>query len=660
MKRIKRYYFKALSIADYNFKKLLFLHLRFLVVSNSKKGITIRRINLPHQSDSIIEYKCEKFINHYYDILGSGWINNSYDSNRLEYLRKIQKKVHSRVDADYLPHDWHKDAKSGFVWSDTIFCKDALKVVGNVPNLEIKYPWEFSRFYHLPILAIGSRQKKLYTNEIKNQLIDFYYSNPVGLGVNWSCTMDVGIRIHNILVALSLYEPSEKNKEFDILVSNLILDHGNFIYSFLENKSTPNNNHYLANLLGLISIAYFTEVSEKTIKWAVFAYREFIKEFNIQFNPDGSNFEGSSCYHALSTEMYILFTAYTLGLSEPIKESILSQNESRELFDETYITKLSKSVQFIKDLSFANNEIAQIGDNDSGFIFKLTNNGKMYSNGFEMNLFENLKISSFKSTGQDYWDENLLCKNYLADRYSGLFTTTDLNNQSFLSIEKQYIVSITKNNILPSHCIDFSPAVSGNKIELNQLKYKKSHVFTTDFDLSHGVRLFNYPHFGVCGFKATNFELIFSYSKNGLHGKGGHAHNDKLSFGLSINDEVIFSDPGTYLYHPSPEWRNYFRSTKSHNTIFVENIEQNNWNPGKKGIFRLSNRGKSELLTLNNQKLVARFINDSYEHVRIIDLTKQQIIVTDYCDKEFESNFHPNEYFSPGYGKIIKNSVEGD
>lgn len=658
LKKIKRYYSKAISIVDYRARKLLFLRLRFLFVSNSKKHLQIRKVTLPVENDPITEYKCERFIKHEYDILGSGWIN--CDSDRTEYSSQIQKEIHSMVGADYLVHDWHKDQKSGFVWSETDFCKDALKVVGKVPNLEIKYPWELSRFYHLPILAIGSKSKRTYSNEINNQLIDFYYSNPVGLGVNWSCTMDVGIRIHNILVSLSLYKPAENNQDFNTVVTNLVLDHGNFIYSFLENKSAPNNNHYLANLLGLMSIAYFVEGSKKTTKWAVFAYREFIKEFNIQFNPDGSNFEGSSCYHTLSTEMYILFTAYTLGLSDELKQAILDQTGTNELFDKAYISKLTQSIQFIKDLTFTNGEITQIGDNDSGYIFKLLNNGKMYSNGSEIKWFENLKNNVYKSTGQDYWDENLLHKNHLIDRFSALFPDTDLNQRSISTIEQQFIASITNNTFLPVGSLDSNPEVIGSDIELDQYEYKKTHVFSTDCDLTVNTRLFNYQNFGVCGYKGANFELMFSYSRNGLHGKGGHAHNDKLSFGLSIDGVILFSDPGTYLYHPDPEWRNYFRSTKVHNTIQVAGYEQNSWINGRKGIFRMTNLSTSEILKLDSGELIARFTSADYEHIRTIKIEKQQIIVTDYCDKEFVTNFQPNEYFSPGYGKLISSSVEKD
>lgn len=53
-----------------------------------------------------------------------------------------------------------------------------------------------------------------------------------------------------------------------------------------------------------------------------------------------------------------------------------------------------------------------------------------------------------------------------------------------------------------------------------------------------------------------------------------HGHADALSFTLSVGGEPIIVDPGTYLYHSQPQWRGYFRSTKAHNTIVVDGVDQ--------------------------------------------------------------------------------------
>ena len=75
------------------------------------------------------------------------------------------------------------------------------------------------------------------------------------------------------------------------------------------------------------------------------------------------------------------------------------------------------------------------------------------------------------------------------------------------------------------------------------------------------------------------FSLNIICGPNGQSNKGGHAHNDKLSFSLDINDDKIFVDPGTYLYTPLENLRNEFRSTFSHNTVTVDNAQQNRFVP---------------------------------------------------------------------------------
>jgi hypothetical protein len=61
----------------------------------------------------------------------------------------------------------------------------------------------------------------------------------------------------------------------------------------------------------------------------------------------------------------------------------------------------------------------------------------------------------------------------------------------------------------------------------------------------------------------------------GLHGLGCHAHNDALSFELSLGDQALVVDPGTFLYTPDPVERNRFRSTAWHSTLQVGDEEQN-------------------------------------------------------------------------------------
>lgn len=59
----------------------------------------------------------------------------------------------------------------------------------------------------------------------------------------------------------------------------------------------------------------------------------------------------------------------------------------------------------------------------------------------------------------------------------------------------------------------------------------------------------------------------------GLRGRGGHGHNDTLSFELCLNGKCFITDSGTYTYTSDYRARNHFRSTRAHNTVVLDNKE---------------------------------------------------------------------------------------
>lgn len=74
----------------------------------------------------------------------------------------------------------------------------------------------------------------------------------------------------------------------------------------------------------------------------------------------------------------------------------------------------------------------------------------------------------------------------------------------------------------------------------------------------------------------------------GLAGRGGHGHNDCLSFEATLDGVRLIVDPGSYVYTASFKERDRFRSTASHNTPIVDGVEINR-SLGPRSIWSLGN-----------------------------------------------------------------------
>jgi uncharacterized heparinase superfamily protein len=103
-----------------------------------------------------------------------------------------------------------------------------------------------------------------------------------------------------------------------------------------------------------------------------------------------------------------------------------------------------------------------------------------------------------------------------------------------------------------------------------------------------------YQDAGTYIMKNDNEYLIIRCGKVGTRGKGTHTHNDNLSFELCANGVAYIVDPGTYSYSGNPEMRNMFRSTAYHNTLFINQTEQNFFD--EKDLFLLHPNSKSKVI----------------------------------------------------------------
>ncbi len=84
-----------------------------------------------------------------------------------------------------------------------------------------------------------------------------------------------------------------------------------------------------------------------------------------------------------------------------------------------------------------------------------------------------------------------------------------------------------------------------------------------------------FPESGYYVLRDKRVHAFIDCAAVGFAGRGGHGHNDILSFELALDGVWLISDPGSYVYTGDFEARNMFRSGRVHNTPMVSDQEQN-------------------------------------------------------------------------------------
>jgi hypothetical protein len=98
-----------------------------------------------------------------------------------------------------------------------------------------------------------------------------------------------------------------------------------------------------------------------------------------------------------------------------------------------------------------------------------------------------------------------------------------------------------------------------------------------------------FPEAGIAALNCGGAHLVARCGGVGQRGVGGHAHNDLLSYELSLETPVVV-DSGTYSYTSDVGARNAFRSARAHNVPVVDSAEPNPIDP--RTIFSLPGSAK--------------------------------------------------------------------
>ncbi len=90
-----------------------------------------------------------------------------------------------------------------------------------------------------------------------------------------------------------------------------------------------------------------------------------------------------------------------------------------------------------------------------------------------------------------------------------------------------------------------------------------------------GIASAAFPEGGFYVMRNARDHVFIDCGPVGQAGRGGHGHNDCLSFEAVLDGVRLVSDCGAYVYTASAQERNSFRSTAYHNTPQIDGQEIN-------------------------------------------------------------------------------------
>lgn len=616
------------------------------------------------------------YCNHEFDLLGSGWQHISYNmepkgfckvkysSLSMSYYGNIaRKRLKHKCTSSYIPINWFVDYRSGFFFAPWKYSswKKCYSIMDKKYGVDIKCPWELGRFYHfvqMAVLAIADESlRENIIIEYKNELNDFIEMNPVGKTVQWTCPMDVSIRVVNLLIAYDIFMQLDKkhylDKRFQFDFLRHIKDSLDFIIANLEyGGKGAGSNHYLANITGIIFAAAYMPANDWTNACVVFGVQELIEQFAEQFHDEGTNFEGSTSYHRLSTEFILYSTALVYGVLKTDKKRVFGEYcherikwlkkekfqkydlSDVDFFPKWFVPRLYRAGIFTKTILKSNGEIVQIGDNDSGRLLKLT---------------------PMIDTTDNKMEENDLAHGNLLSAMGGIFSSGEFFDwKACLPLESSFISALSGRKLFHG---DFGTVkdkkFTNRKIDREKYIYSKETIlFQADNKLNYASLLDNacvhsFDKFGIIILRSKRvfISLVIDTARNVFY--SGHIHNDKLSIEVMVDGKYITRDPGTYTYTAAPEIRDKFRSARAHNTIYIDGYEQNEFD----GIWGMRRKAKAELISYSENEITAKLKYGEIECLRKVILTESRLKIVDFSNRPFHSNFK-NTIYSDGYGKL--------
>lgn len=420
-----------------------------------------------------------------------------------------------------VPVQWNRDPLTGIQapleFGKNLDYRDEQRV-GN-----IKYLWEPNRHLQMVTLvqAYVLSGDARYLDGFVTQMQSWFEQCPYPYGPNWTSSLELGIRLINWSICWQLLDSVSWSSErpdlepFRRQWTDSVYFHCRYIAGHWSRYSSA-NNHLIGEAAGLYVAACTWDYWQANAAWRRRAKAILEAEAGKQTHADGVNREQAISYQQFVLDFLLIAALYG--------------RQQGDDFAPAFWDVMQSMLGFIRAAMDVGGNLPMIGDADDGFVVRLG------------------------PAADDAVYRSLLASGAL------LFGRSDLKRKAgALDDKTRWLLDGVR---LDGGGTD--PDTAWGLMEPGDLDDGDKGEFPDGGYYFLGSE-FGTPREVVCMLDAGPL---------GYLSIAAHGHADALALWLSAGGHEIFIDPGTYSYHTQKKWRDYFRGTRAHNTVTVDDEDQ--------------------------------------------------------------------------------------
>ena len=443
---------------------------------------------------------------------------------------------------------------------------------------DCKWAWEPSRHHQLVVLGRAYRVTgdRRYATAVVDLLRSWMEQCPIGVGMQWRSPLELAIRVINWVWALEMIRPSGA---VDAGMGERLVG---VAYRHLwdiarkYSKYSSANNHSIGEAAGVyVGAAYWPQLNDAAA-WRAEAKDLLVKEMLGQVDADGVHQELAVGYHLFVTQFFTL--------------AGLAGRRIGDEFPAEYWVRLEKMYAFVAKLC-EGGDPPLMNDCDDGYVLNL---------GRGSGAFRHWLLAGARLFGRDEFAAIAGADAEVGETAYWLLGRDE---------GKRHSSAPAGSN---------ADVASGNET-IGSAAFKVAGIYLLQ-----------------CGQRGGDDRISvgFDCGPLGFGSIAAHGHADALAVTLRVGGQDVLVDPGTFDYFSHPDWRDYYRSTRAHNTIEIDGQDQSTM----VGLFNWSERATARCLDWRTNADGARVVgeHDGYRqmgvtHRRTVSLERaeRRVVIED-------------------------------